>query len=107
MAIYINPNDLLNRTKTLGSAKVAREEKTESSALLNEKESEIKEKNDIVDFKAETANANKEAANSRIKNKEEAFEMVRALKEQVADSPEKTAVVHANIAPDAALQLLS
>jgi len=107
MAISINTNDLLNRTKNLGSAKIDKEEKTSLLSEMTGNEPEVKEKNDVVDFKAETALANKEAAQSRIKNKEEAFEMVRALKEQVAGSPENTAVVHANIAPDAALQLLS
>ena len=61
---------------------------------------------DKAEFTSEVANANKEAAASKINSREEAIELMKALKQTAAEKPENTLAAHGNVATDAALALL-
>jgi len=65
-----------------------------------------KKATDKTEFTSEVANANKEAAASKINSREEAIELMKALKQTAAEKPENTLAAHGNVATDAALALL-
>lgn len=103
----INQNDFLRPgvMNTKGSEKTKKAE-TKEAVAVEEKYAEDKNVQDKVDFKAQTMSLNKEAADSKIRNRDEAEQMMMSVKKLATEKPENTISVHANIAPDAALQLL-
>ena len=106
MAInQITSNDILN-ANVMGTKTSEKSKKAEKASMLDNSIKDEKVVKDNVDFKAETMSLNKEAAESKIKSRDEAEQMMMSVKKLITEKPENTISVHANIAPDAALQLL-
>lgn len=107
MAIdQITSGEILNSTirGAKGSEKPEKSEKMESTSagikFVDKKSA------DKAEFKSQIASANREAASSRINSREDAVKLMKNLKAAATEKPENTLAVQANIAPDAALQLL-
>ncbi len=107
MAIdQITSNEVLNNA-ALGAKGVKSGEKAEKAASTSDAIKFVEKKStDKAEFRSEVADANKEAANSKINSKEEAIELMKALKATAAEKPENTLAAHGNVATDAALALL-
>lgn len=103
MAInQINSNEILNQS-VLAAKTPVKTEKAQKPVIKTDDRASSKDK---ASFKAEVMSANIEASESRINSREEAEQMMRSVKKMATEKPENTIAVQANIAPDAALQLL-